>query len=121
MQLGADARIVIALTNVAEHQILFAHRPGMNNPEFSYTFHVRNAAGRVVEETAYGREARMHPESEGRTVDYVQPGQSVTQTAHLARLVNLSRPGQYKVKVSRRDPESQAVVESNEITLNVVP
>jgi dipeptidyl aminopeptidase/acylaminoacyl peptidase len=121
VQLGGDARIVIALTNVAEHQILFAHRPGMNNPEFSYTFQVRNAAGRVVEETAYGREARMRPESEGRTVDYVQPGQSVTQTAHLARLVNLSRPGQYKVKVSRRDPESQAVVESNEITLNVVP
>jgi hypothetical protein len=121
VQLGGDARIVIALTNVAEHQILFAHRPGMNNPEFSYTFQVRNAAGRVVEETAYGRESRMHPESEGRTVDYVQPGQSVTQTAHLARLVNLSRPGEYKVKVSRRDPESQAVVESNEITLNVVP
>jgi dipeptidyl aminopeptidase/acylaminoacyl peptidase len=121
VQLGGDARIVIALTNVAEHQILFAHRPGMNNPEFSYTVHVRSAAGRVVEETAYGRESRLHPETEGRTVDYVQPGQSVTQTAHLARLVNLSRPGQYKVKVSRRDPESGAVVESNEITLNVVP
>jgi hypothetical protein len=121
VQLGADARIVISLTNLAEHQILFAHRPGMNHPEFSYTFHVRNAAGRVVEETAYGRESRMHPESEGRTVDYVQPGQSVTQTAHLARLVNLSRPGRYTVQVSRRDPVSQAVVESNEITLNVVP
>jgi hypothetical protein len=121
VQLGADARIVITLSNVAEHQILFAHRPGMNNPEFSYTFHVRNAAGRAVEETAYGRDSRMHPESEGRTVDYVQPGQSVTLTARLARLVNLSRPGRYTVKVSRRDPESQAVVESNEITLNVVP
>jgi hypothetical protein len=121
VQLGGDALIVIALTNLAEHQILFAHRPGMNNPEFSYAFQVRNAAGRVVEETAYGRESRVHPETEGRTVDYVQPGQSVTQTAHLARLVNLSRPGRYTVRVSRRDPESQTVVESNEITLNVVP
>jgi hypothetical protein len=121
VQLGADARIVITLSNLAEHQILFAHRPGMNHPEFSYTFHVRNAAGRVVEETAYARESRMHPETEGRTVDYVQPGQSVTLTAHLARLVNLSRPGRYTVQVSRRDPASQAVVESNEITLNVVP
>ena len=45
----------------------------------------------------------------------------VVQTAHLARLVNLNKPGEYKVRVSRRDPESQAVVESNEITLNVVP
>jgi hypothetical protein len=101
--------------------MLFAHHPGMDHAEFSYTFHVRSAAGRVVEETAYGRESRMHPETEGRAVDYVQPGQSVTQTAHLARLVNLSRPGVYRVRVSRRDPASQAVVESNEIILNVVP
>jgi hypothetical protein len=35
--------------------------------------------------------------------------------------VNLSKPGEYRVKVSRKDPESQTVVESNEITLNVVP
>jgi dipeptidyl aminopeptidase/acylaminoacyl peptidase len=121
VQVGADARVTITLTNLVEHQILFAHRPGTNNPEFSYTIHVRNAAGHVVEETAYGREARANPQMEGRTVDYVQPGQSVTQTAHLTRLVNLSRPGVYKVSVSRRDPESQAVVGSNEVTLNVVP
>ena len=121
VQVGADARIVITLKNLADHQILFGHRPGTNNPEFSFLIVVRNAAGRVVEETAYGREARQHQQTEGRTVDYVQPGQSVTQTAHLARLVNLSRPGEYTVKVSRKDPETQAVVESNEITLNVVP
>ena len=94
---------------------------GSNNPEFSYTIEVRNAAGRVVEETAYGREARMRQQTEDRTVDYVQPGQSVVQTAHLGQLVNLSRPGQYTVRVSRRDPASHEVVESNEITLNVVP
>ncbi len=118
---GSDATIVITLKNAADHQILFSHRPGTNNPEFSYAIQVRNAAGRVVEETAYGREARVHPQSEGRTVEYVQPGQSAVQTAHLARLVNLARPGQYTVVVSRRDQESQTVVESNEITLNVVP
>jgi dienelactone hydrolase len=120
VQVGADARIVISLQNLAEHQILFAHRPGTNNPEFSYTIRVRNAVGREVEETGYGREARQQ-QSEARTVDYVQPGQSAVQTAHLTRLVNLSRPGEYRVTVSRRDPESQVVVESNEITLDVVP
>jgi hypothetical protein len=84
-------------------------------------FQVRNAAGRVVEETAYARESRMHPDTEGRTVDYVQPGQSVVQTADLARLVNLNRPGRYTVRVSRVDPATRAVVKSNEIPLNVVP
>jgi dipeptidyl aminopeptidase/acylaminoacyl peptidase len=118
---GSDAKITITLRNMSGHQILFAHRPGTNNPEFSYTIQVRNSAGRVVEETPYGRETRLHPQTEGRTVDYVQPGQSTVQTAHLARLVNLARPGQYTVLVSRKDPESQTVVESNEITLNVVP
>src|SRR6202042_2700205 len=40
VQVGADARVVISLQNLAEHQILFAHRPGTNNPEFSYTIRV---------------------------------------------------------------------------------
>ena len=74
-----------------------------------------------MEETEYARESRMHPDTEGRTVDYVQPGTSSVQTAHLGRLVNLSRPGRYTVQVSRVDPATHAVVKSNEITLNVVP
>ena len=94
---------------------------GVNNPEFSYKIEVRNAAGRVVEETAYGREAQQRRDTEGRTVDYVQPGMSVEQTAHLAKLVNLNQPGKYTVRVSRTDPTTHKVVKSNEVTLNVVP
>jgi dipeptidyl aminopeptidase/acylaminoacyl peptidase len=121
VQVGGDARLVITLSNISDHEILFAHRPGTNNPEFSYRIDVRNAAGRELEQTAYAREARMHQQTEGRSVDYVQPGMSSVQTAHLARLVNLSRPGRYTVRVSRVDPATHAVVKSNEITLNVVP
>ncbi|MGH9597641.1 MAG: hypothetical protein ACRD3K_12670, partial [Edaphobacter sp.] len=101
--------------------ILFAHRPGTNNPEFSYTIEVRNAAGHGADETAYGREARERQQTENRTVDYVQPGQSAVQTAHIARLVNMERPGAYAVVVSRKDAASGVVVRSNEITLDVVP
>jgi hypothetical protein len=121
VQVGADAQVVITLSNTSDRQMLFAHRPGMNNPEFSYRIEVRNAAGREVEETAYGREARQRQQTEGRTVDYVQPGGSTAQTAHLERLVNLSRPGRYTVRVSRIDPATRAVVKSNEVTLNLVP
>jgi hypothetical protein len=121
VQVGSDARVVITLRNTAEHQILFAHRPGKDSPEFSYTIVVRNAAGHVMEETTYAREARERADSEGRTVDYVQPGESVMQTAHLGKLVSLSKPGEYRVKVSRRDPATHAVVVSNEITVDVVP
>jgi dipeptidyl aminopeptidase/acylaminoacyl peptidase len=121
VQVGADARIVITLRNMSDRQMLFAHRPGMNNPEFSYRIDVRNAAGHAVEETAYGREARQRLQTEGRTVDYVQPGMSTVQTAHLERLVNLNHPGRYTVRVSRIDPATHAVVRSNEVTLNMVP
>jgi dipeptidyl aminopeptidase/acylaminoacyl peptidase len=121
VQVGSDARVLITLTNLTDRQILFAHRPGTNNPEFSYTITVRSAAGHVVEETAYGREARQRQQTENRTVDYLQPGQSSVQTAHIARLVSVTRPGRYTVRVSRTDPASHAVVESNEVTLNVVP
>ena len=75
----------------------------------------------MLGETAYGREARERQHTESRTVDYVQPGQSSVQTTNLARLVNLTKPGEYRVQVSRRDPASGVVVESNEIAVDVVP
>jgi dipeptidyl aminopeptidase/acylaminoacyl peptidase len=121
VQVGADARIIITLNNRSDHEILFSHRPGTNNPEFSYKIDVRNAAGHEVEETAYAREARARQQTEGRSVDYLQPGMSSVQTAHLARLVNMSRPGRYTVRVSRVDVATHTMVKSNEITLNVVP
>ncbi|WP_260736375.1 alpha/beta hydrolase family protein [Tunturiibacter lichenicola] len=119
VQVGSDARVTITLTNVSDHQILFGHKPGMDSPEFSYRIEVRNAAGKIVEETEYGREAMLRQQSESRTVDYVQPGGTTVQTAHIAKLVSLNRPGRYTVQVSRK--VGSAVVKSNELTLNVVP
>jgi hypothetical protein len=121
VQLGMDARVTITLKNVSDHQILFPHRPGTNNPEFSYRIEVRNAAGHVVEATEYGSEAQQRQQMESRTVEYVQPGGTAVQTAHIAKLVVLTRPGRYTVQVSRRVGEKGAVVKSNELMLNVVP
>jgi dipeptidyl aminopeptidase/acylaminoacyl peptidase len=121
VQVGSGVRLVISLTNLSNRQILFAHRPGVNNPEFSYKIEVHNAAGRPVEETAYGREAEQRRGTEGRTIDYIQPGMSTVQMAHLEKLVNLNKPGKYTVMVSRTDPTTKKVVKSNEVTLNVVP
>jgi dipeptidyl aminopeptidase/acylaminoacyl peptidase len=121
VQTGSAAELVVTLKNMTEKELLFPHRPGSGNAEFSYVIVVRNAAGKVLGETAYGREARERQQTEARTVDYVQPGQASVQTTNLTRLVNLSRPGEYRVRVSRRDAVTKTVVESNEITLDVVP
>jgi dipeptidyl aminopeptidase/acylaminoacyl peptidase len=121
VQVRSDARVSITLKNLSDHQIFFGHRPGRDTPEYSFRVEVRNAAGHVVEETAYGREAMQRQESQSPTVDYLQPGGTVVETAHLTKLVNLSRPGRYTVRVYRKDAESKTVVRSNEITLNVTP
>jgi pimeloyl-ACP methyl ester carboxylesterase len=119
VQVGMDARVVITLKNISDRQVLVGRHSGVDSPEFTYRIEVRNASGQTVEETAYARGVR--PESGINTVDYVQPGGIAVQTAHVAKLVNLRRPGRYTVQVSRRDPKSGVVVKSNEITLSVVP
>jgi hypothetical protein len=121
VRVGGDARVTIALRNVSDHQIAFAHRPGANSPEYSYRIEVKDAAGHVMESTAYGREAMQHQQEESRMVEFVQPGKAALQTAHVAKLVNLNRPGRYTVQVFRKDPKTGKVVRSNELTLNVVP
>jgi hypothetical protein len=121
--LGTDISVRITLKNVSDHQIMFGHRPGQNNPEFSYDIEVKNAKGQRVEESAYGRETRdpKRREEQSRTVDYVQPGGTSVQTAHISKLVSLSRPGWYTVRVSRKDSVSGEVVRSNEVKFAVVP
>ncbi|MBB5342256.1 alpha/beta hydrolase family protein [Tunturibacter empetritectus] len=121
VKLGSDAKVTIALRNVSDHQVAFAHRPGANNPEFSYRIEVKDAKGHAVALTAYGREALLHQQEETRMVEYVQPGKAAVQTAHLEKLVNMNRPGRYTVVVFRKDAKSGAVVRSNELTMNVVP
>jgi dipeptidyl aminopeptidase/acylaminoacyl peptidase len=116
LQIGEDARVMITLTNVSDHPILFDHRPGTDNPEFSFIFLVRNAAGRLMGENI----ANSPGASDFRTVDHVPPGGMVVQTAHLSKLVHLGQPGLYTVRVYRRDADKNLVVQSNEITLNVV-
>ena len=116
LQIGEDARVMIILTNISDHPILFDHRPGTDNPEFSFIFLIRNAAGRLMGENI----ANSSGASDFRTVDHVPPGGTVVQTAHLSKLVHLGQPGLYTVRVYRKDADKNLVVQSNEITLNVV-
>jgi hypothetical protein len=123
VQIGSDMRVTITLKNLSTKQVLIARHTGADSPEFSYRIVVRDAAGREVEESAYGRGIRdERAQTAGRSiVDYVQPGGIAVQTAHIGRLVNLRRPGRYTVQVSRKDSASGVTVKSNEITLNIVP
>ncbi|MBB5318173.1 prolyl oligopeptidase family serine peptidase [Tunturibacter empetritectus] len=115
LRVGEDARVLITLTNVSGHPILFSHRVGTENPEFSFIFLVRNSTGRLMGENIAGGLRASDP----LQVDQVPSGGTLTQTAHLSRLVNLSQPGRYTVRVYRRDVDTNQVVQSNEVMLNI--
>ena len=115
MPVGSDARVEIRLQNVSDHSIPFAHRLGREDPEFSFVFLVRDAAGHLLGENIAPGEGS----SARSTVEEVPPGGAIVETAHLTRLVDLSTPGRYTVRVYRRDAEKNVVVRSNEITLTV--
>src|SRR5258708_15737622 len=76
VQAGRDARIVITLSNTSDREILFSHRPGGNNPEFSYRIEGRNAGGREGGEAGYRRWDRPGPQTEGPRGGCVAPGHS---------------------------------------------
>ncbi|NYF88030.1 PD40 domain-containing protein [Tunturiibacter empetritectus] len=115
LRVGEDARVFITLTNISDHPILFSHRPGTDNPEFSFILLVRNSTGRLMGENIAGS---LQP-SDLQKIDQIPSGGSVTQTAHLSKLVNLSLPGHYTVRVYRRDADTNQVVQSNEVALTI--
>ncbi len=122
VRVGADIPVSLAMKNVSDHQVLFGHKPGRENGEFSFDVEVKDAAGRVVPETTYGREAKDagSRREEARTVDYLQPGVTTVQVVHLRKIVSL-KPGRYTVQVSRMDSLIDVVVRSNVVKFAVVP
>jgi hypothetical protein len=115
---GSDVPVKIVMTNVSDHQLSFSHSAGRGGPEFVYRFEVKGADGRVMDTT---RMDRGRQEGAGSIVEYVQPGRSMVQTANLAKIMRLTRPGRYTVQVSRRDAKNNALVRSNEVVVNIAP
>jgi hypothetical protein len=57
---------------------------------------------------AFARPKKREPEGEAGLFEYA------VGTAHLAKQVNLNRPGRYTVQVSHRDAEHNVAVKSND-------
>jgi dipeptidyl aminopeptidase/acylaminoacyl peptidase len=119
-KVGQDVPVTIAMTNVSDHQVLLPHKPGRENGEFSYEVEVKDEAGRLVPETAYGRESgdAAKRRAEALTVDYLQPGGTAVQVVHLGKMVGL-KAGRYTVQVSRKDSLIDVVVRSNAVAVSV--
>jgi hypothetical protein len=51
----------------------------------------------------------------------IPPGRSVTEPANVSNWFDLSKPSQYSLQVRKRDPISGAIVESNKLTITILP
>lgn len=87
----------------------------------NYIFEVRDHSGALVPRKVY-----EHPELANGHVVFLtlKPGESVTDTEPISRLLDLRRPGKYVIQVSRRvnaNDEKDGVVKSNKLIVTVVP
>lgn len=52
---------------------------------------------------------------------FIDPGKSMTESVDLNRWFDFTKPGQYTVQARKRVPKSDAVVESNKVTITIIP
>ena len=52
---------------------------------------------------------------------YIDPGKSLTESVDLNKWFDLTKPGQYTVQAKKRIPGTKSFVESNKVTITIVP
>ena len=116
---GSEAEITVHLKNTSDRKLdLSANISDLTGVDPNYTYEVRDSSGNLVPQRTY-----KHPElATGHAVfRTVQPGESVTDSEPIGRLLDVSKPGKYVIQVSRRvsKDEKDGEVKSNKITLAV--
>ena len=110
---GSEVIIRITPTNRSDHRIRFRVEP----MDYRYQVTVYDAQNKMAMETERGRKVKG---ASGMTVYlggsfWLDPGESRKDELAVSDLYDMSRPGKYKVQVSRKGAKS------NTITINVVP
>jgi len=126
---GAEVRLEITLKNTSNREIYISKSNGRSQAEFSFVVDAHDDTGKPAPDTEYGRRV-MRRETKKRTVLFwseifltLKPGEILQDEAIVSKLYDLSRPGKYLIRVSRRvsgNPKD-GVVKSNEIAVTVSP
>lgn len=95
-------------------------------PERDYEIEAKNSRGELAKLTARGETLRNNKSASFRVVGLkVKAGEQRKDTIDVAQLYDLSAPGVYHLKATRRiqqlNSESWIAVESNTLTITVVP
>jgi hypothetical protein len=125
---GSEIKLKVALTNTSNQQIFVRREKRDDKAEFSYSFDVRDEAGKPAPEAKYKR-ALKGEQPEGETTVVVSapglvpidPGQSLDEEVIVSKLFDLSVPGKYVIHAERLDDTSNVSVNSNVVTITVEP
>lgn len=120
---SSEVELEVVLKNISQRNINVSEMLG--GADLNYDIQVRDSQGKLAQETAFG--LKLHgkdPTYQGQHGSIVArtlaPGSTHESKAYLNKMYSLP-PGAYAVQVSRRDPATNQVVNSNTITLTVIP
>ena len=118
---NSEVRLSIALKNTTNHNISIPVT--MGPAEFVYQIEAKDAKGNAAPYTKYGRGVMVDKTVGARTsAIYVplKPGET-RQVAEVivSKLFDLSKPGEYTIRVHRYDDQNKVDIDSNELKLTV--
>jgi hypothetical protein len=123
VRVGSELKIKIGLRNVSGHEIVIP-REKDGKAEFDYKVEVTQQ-GKPVAMTEYGRsltDSKHSMPSTSWNDIHLQPNKVLTETIVISDLFDISKPGDYRVSVSRRDEiSSWNRIFSNSQLIKVVP
>jgi hypothetical protein len=128
LKAGTEIRLNVTITNISDHDVLFARTPG-TTPDETLSNHVEihDEQGHVPDQTPYFRNLNENPSSFfGSFVTHtLGPGKSFDDAVVVTRLYTLTNLGKYRIWVARgQQPLRLApkyTVRSNEVTVLVTP
>jgi hypothetical protein len=119
---GSAVWIKVQLTNNSSEDLdLSGSVSDLTGLDSNLKFEVRDDLGKSAPKRVY-----KHPELAGGTANLdriLKPGQSDTEEQNISRLHDMTQPGKYVIRVSRRlsNNPNDGVVKSNTVTVTVTP
>jgi hypothetical protein len=128
--LGSEVWLTLTLTNIASHPILIPEEKGAI-PAFEYQIGVSDPCNCPIGGTQVGRQKRNDSKGEHQSVKQptdapsepmlrLPPGATLTDRIEVSKLLNLSEPRTYVIRVRRPDTAASATSERSDKQLFVM-
>lgn len=117
-------------TNTSAHPIVLEmEKPSLDQVGTVYKVDIRDQAGTLLPETRYGvnvmnsssiPRAAQTPNEAGTRL-YLLPGESWRDVITVNKVFEVTKPGQYSIRIHRWDSDSRAWINSNSVVTSVAP